>query len=136
MKRVSIPTWAGLALVPIVSYLLNNFVLVAIPVLGVLPDLGFVPYLTTACGVLGVWFAVRGNDERAVIFSELCTMCGILGTTSGLTLFVKSFAAGGHEIGELLYVFVPTFHAVLMAACVLFVNAWTPTVEVEDDGQD
>ena len=48
------PTWVGLTLVPLIAYVLNNFILVAIPFLGVLPDLGALPYFTTGAGVIGV----------------------------------------------------------------------------------
>lgn len=133
MKNVSIPPWAGLVLVPLCAYVLNNFVLVAVPYLGVLPDLGFVPYVTTSLGILGLWFAVRGNEERATTCAELCTMSGLMGTMIGLTEFLGEFNKGTHDTTGLLFVFITGYHGIVMASPILFVTLWRKGDEDEDE---
>lgn len=124
IRNVQMPTWAGLALVPVVSYVLNNFVLTAVPFLGVLPDLGILPYFTTGAGIVGLWFALRGNDDNAVNCKELCVMSGLAGTIIGLTDYLSTSRVNATDIGGLLYVFITGFHGVVMASAIKFVGLW------------
>lgn len=128
MKRIEMPVWAGVVIVPLLAYVLNNFVFVNIPYLGILPDLGFVPYLTTSAWILGLWFASRGDDDGALKCEELCTMCGVAGTMVGLTDFVEA----SHEAASksaLLYAFIPGLHGILCAKVIKFVTLWTVKAE-------
>ena len=125
LARVRMPTWAGLALVPLVTYVLNNYILTAIPFLGVLPDLGVLPYFTTGAGVIGIWMALRGNDDNAVTCEELAVMLGLAGTMIGLTDYLQDSRSNATDIGGLLYVFITGFHGVIMAAAIKFITLWT-----------
>lgn len=131
LQNVQMPTWAGLTLVPIIAYILNNYILTAIPFLGVLPDLGALPYFTTGAGVIGVWMALRGRDDNAVTCEELSVMLGLAGTMIGLTQYLTAWQSNATDIGGLLYVFITGFHGVIMAAIIKFILLWRVD---EDDG--
>lgn len=133
MKNLSIPKWAGLLLVPLLAYVLNNFVFVAIPYLDVLPDLGFFPYATTSSWILGMWFALRGEDVNALTCEELCTMCGVAGTMVGLTDFVAVSEHGDASRAALHYVFITGLHGILFAKVIKFTTLWTVTEEKSDE---
>ena len=129
---ISMPTWAGLVLVPIITYVLNNYILTAIPFLGVLPDLGALPYFTTGAGVIGIWMAaVRGEDDNAVTCEELCVMLGLAGTMIGLTNYLNIWRTDSTNVEGLLYVFITGFHGVVMAASIKFILLWK--VEKDDE---
>lgn len=123
-------------LVPLISYVLNNYILTAIPFLGVLPDLGVLPYFTTGAGVIGVWMALRGSDDNAVTCEELAVMFGLAGTMVGLTQYLNTWRTNATDIEGLLYVFITGFHGVVTAITIKFILLWRVGGEGEaEDGK-
>lgn len=120
-----LPLWAGLLGLLLVTYGLNVFALPAIfPFLSSLPSQGPIPFFTTGAGVLGTWFALKDEEERAEQCASLCTSFGFLGTAVGFTNYLMVFQKDNTDMGGLLLAFVTTAHGLVMAAGVAFLLVW------------
>lgn len=120
-----LPLWAGLLGLLAVTYGLNVFALPAIfPFLSSLPTQGPIPFFTTGAGVLGVWFALKDEEERAEQCASLCTSFGFLGTAVGFTNYLMVFQKNSTDMSGLLLAFVTTAHGLVMAAGVAFLLIW------------
>lgn len=119
------PLWAGLPAVALMAYGLNVFALPAIfPFLSSLPTQGPIPFFTSGSGILGVWFALTGEEERAEQCASLCTSFGFLGTAVGFTNYLMVFQKNNTDMSGLLLAFVTTAHGLVMAAAIAFLLIW------------
>lgn len=144
-KVRTVPVWAGLVAVAVVSYVVNNFALPMYGPLSSIPEQGPLPYGITAAGVVGMWFAFRGNDDRARVAGGVCTALGLFGTATGLALM--SSAKGSAAYDGLTLSFVSTSQGVLMLVLIEFLLIWPmptkalgrsptgePSVDAKGDG--
>ncbi len=120
MKTTRMPAWAGMIVVPFLAYFLNNFILVSLPYLETLPELGVMPYFTTMAGILGIWFVLVEEDDNAITCEELCVLCGLAGTMLGLTQYLDVSKENMADIFGIRYVFLTGYHGIVMAAQIKF----------------
>ena len=135
-----LPLWAGIVAVLTASYCVNTFVIPLIhPALATVPEMGALPFLTTTAGLVGIWYAMTGREDRAVICGEVCTGLGLFGTASGLAQMASAQGAGRYE--GLTVSFLSTCHGVLMLLIILFLLMWplpkesAPSVDEESGGE-
>lgn len=128
-----VPLWAGLVAVATATYILNVFLLPLLPFLSTLPEQGYIPYITTAAGLLGIWFAMRGCDERAELCGTLCTTSGLLGTAIGFAEMLMSMREG--QFSGILMAFVTTSHGVMMYLVIEFLLLWPVAPAAPTDEQ-
>ncbi|OGL95471.1 hypothetical protein A2348_03235 [Candidatus Uhrbacteria bacterium RIFOXYB12_FULL_58_10] len=125
MRVTKLPLWAGILGLLGVTYVLNVFVIpVIFPFLSSLPAQGPIPFFTTGAGVLGVWFALSGEEDRAEQCASMCTSFGFLGTAVGFTNYLMVFQKESTDMSGLMLAFVTTAHGLVMAALVAFLLIW------------
>ncbi len=128
-----LPLWAGLLGLLGVTYALNVFALPAVfPFLSSLPTQGPIPFFTTGAGVLGTWFALKDEEERAEQCASLCTSFGFLGTAVGFTDYLMVFQKNSTDMSGLLLAFVTTAHGLVMAAGIAFLLIWKKRAAAKD----
>ena len=118
-----LPLWAAVVGLLTVSYLLNAFVFPLLhTAFATLPEHGILPFLTTAMGVVGIWSAMLGNDERARVCGGVCTGLGLFGTATGLAMMASAKGAGQYD--GLNTSFLSTSHGVFMLVLIEFLLIW------------
>lgn len=135
VRNARMPIWAGILSVAGLSYAINNFVLVHIPFLSQLPELGFIPYLTTASAVLGFWFALRDENGRAAMCAGLCVSIGLLTTSVGFIEYLKAFSTDSTDMSGLKLTFIGTAHGIAMSIALSFLLLWNVSDEEEEDAE-
>jgi hypothetical protein len=118
------PVWAGVFFTLITTVFLNNFVLPCIPFLAALPQQGFMPYFTTAAGVLGIWFAMRGAEEAAYSCAGMATSCGLLGTSVGFIKYLMTYGSEKPDLGGMKFAFLSTAHGLVCLLLIEFLLLW------------
>jgi len=118
-----IPGWFGIVAALAATYTVNTFVIPLVhPALAAVPEHGIIPFLTTLAGLIGVWYAVRGEDERAQVCGGVCTGLGLFGTATGLAIMASAKGAGQYE--GLSMSFLSTAHGILMLVVIEFLLIW------------